>query len=888
MLVKFGANFTIPFGYASIVWPATGVILGMYFLFGPSVLIGAFISLVITSFQDPQLSLLPSYILVLWAAISTFQLFLIKYLIVRFYKLPMNINKPVETIRLLLLIGPLASLIFSVVFFIGLWSTVDAELEILLYISTVKWVGEFFGIMFLTPVFLFLYKNKFVRQTKRATAAILTSVFSFILITSIFLLVSNINYKEKQQNFINTTQPFIEQFKITQTKIQHHIKSLDGLFQASLLVSRDEFKQFTQKIRNLNTKINALAWLPYVTHAQRAVFESSLAEQNITDPQIKQLTNSGISVASEQLSYIPIYYIEPMDHNTGAIGLDVSTHPIVSESAIKATQTRSYALTPLLSLISNPDKVTGMIVYYPIFVKNNLGVEEFKGLVEATFEINVLLSEIYEQLGKGRFAYELSYGDNNRFRQINYNVNSIFTYTLDTQMFDKKASLSFASTLELESKLVTWTHLSIMLVGSIIGIVFVMFVFFIVTFNSNLTRKINESTAELIKKNDELEAANQAKNLFLANISHEYRTPLNAIIGFTEIATRETTDLIAKSYLFKIDNASNILLNIVNDVLDLSKMQAGELNLEDIPFQPSVVTTSVVEMLNANAKDKSISLVCEFERSFDRWVEGDELRFKQIIINLLTNAIKFTPTGGVKVCGECIDNEDDTRTLILKVIDTGIGIKVEDQERLFTSFAQAEDSTTRKYGGTGLGLSIVKQLCGLMGGDILLSSEVGKGSEFIVKLTLPKATPIDKVEHVQDNHLTEQHSTEDFSIQNMNVLVVEDNKINQMIVQKQLLSLSVRCDLVDDGQQALDYLDDKIPDLILMDLQMPVMDGFTAAAKIKQDVKLKNIPIVILSASVGKVDRDKAAELYIFDFIYKPFKQADLVKVLNKFAPAIK
>lgn len=883
--MKLGSNFTIPFGYASIVWPATGVILGIYFLFGRNVLIGAFISLVITSFQDPHLSLLPSYTLLLWSVISIFQLVLIKYLIVRLCKLPIHINKPVEVIKFLLLIGPLTSFIFSFIFFIGLWFSSDIDMELLVYISTVKWIGEFFGIIFLAPVFLFFYKNQFVRQTKRASAAILTSLFSFILVTSIYLLVSNINYKEKQQAFINTTQPFIEQFNITQTKIKHHTKALDGLFQASLLVSRDEFKQFIQKIRNLDTKINTLAWLPYITHAERAAFEAALTEQNITNPQIKQLTNNGIIVATDQLSYIPIYYIEPMTDNAGAIGLDVSTHPIVSESAIKATQTRSYALTPLLPLIRNPDKVTGMIVYYPIFVKNNLDVEEFKGLVEATFEINVLLSKIYNQLGEGRFTYELSYGEDNAFRQKNYNVNSIFTYTLDTQMFDKNASLSFASTPELESKLVNWTHLSIMLVGSVIGIIFVMFVFFIVTFNSNLTRKVNESTAELIKKNDELEAANQAKNLFLANISHEYRTPLNAIIGFTEIATRETTDLIAKSYLFKIDHASNILLNIVNDVLDLSKMQAGELNLENIPFQPSVVTTSVVEMLNTYAKEKSISLSCNFERSFERWVEGDELRFKQIIINLLTNAIKFTSTGGVKVSGECIDNVNDTRTLILKVIDTGIGIKTEDKERLFTSFAQAEDSTTRKYGGTGLGLSIVKQLCDLMGGDINLTSEVDKGSVFTINLTLPKSTSIVKAELTQERQQTLKENLKDVVIQNMNVLVVEDNAINQMIIKKQLSSLSVNCDLVDDGQKALDYLNDNIPDLILMDLQMPVMDGFTAASKIKQDVKLQNIPIVILSASVGKADRDKAAELYIFDFIYKPFKQADLIQVLNKFAP---
>jgi signal transduction histidine kinase/CheY-like chemotaxis protein len=881
LLVKLSSIFTLPFGYASIVWPVTGVILGMYFLFGRWILIGALLSSLLTVYQDSQLSLIPPYLTATWALISISQFVFTKYLVVRVCKLPININKPINTIKFLFLTGPFTSFIFSFIFFVGMWFTLDLKIETLMYISAVKWIGEFFGIVFLTPIFLFLYKNEFVRRTRQGTAAILTSLFSYILISSLFLVVSNIDYKEKRQDFINTTDPFIEQFNITQTKIKHHLKSLDGLFQASTFVDKNEFKQFTKKISNINTKIRALAWLPYVTHEQRAKFEQALKDENIANSKIRQLTSTGISTALEQKSYIPIFYIEPMEENIAAIGLDVSTHPVVSESVMKAIHNKNYAISPLLSLAQQQDNLSGIIVYYPIYIKNEIGVEQFTGLVEVIFEIDVLLSDIYKQLGEGNFTYQLSYDDNNNlFKQESHHEDSIFTYSFDITMFDKNGSLTFDSTTEFEYKLINWAHLSIMVVGLIIGVVCVMFVFFIVSFNSNLTRKVTESTAELLKKNDELEAANQAKNLFLANISHEYRTPLNAIMGFTEIAKRETTDEVAKQYLAKIDNASDILLNIVNDVLDLTKMQAGEMALESIAFQPSAVTTSVVEMFNSKAKEKSISLTCDFAPSYDLWVQGDELRFKQIIINLLNNAIKFTDNGGVSIWGECIDNDDRTRTLLLKVIDTGIGIKLEDQERLFSSFAQAESATTRKYGGTGLGLSIVKQLCGLMGGDIQLTSDVAKGSEFTVKLNLPKSVPLSKESRAGQ----QLGSSKTGAIKDMNVLVVEDNKINQTIVQKQLVSLGARCDLADDGQQALNYLKHNTPDLILMDIQMPVMDGFTASTKIKQDLRLQHIPIVILSASVGKEDRDKASSLGIVDFIYKPFKQADLFKALSKYS----
>jgi signal transduction histidine kinase len=881
--VKLGTSFTLPFGYVSIIWPASGVILGMYLLFGRSVLVGVILSSIFTMTQDTDFDSLPSYSIFIFSTISILQPVFSKFLITHFCALPININKPKKTLNFLLLTGPVASLASNLVFVVCLWFIVDIDVTTLAYIGVVKWIGDTISVVFFTPIFLFLYKNKFVKKARHTLPSILTSVCCFLLVSFIFLFVTNDDYEDKKVNFVRTTQPFIEQFNITQAKIKHHLKSLDGLFQASTDVTRNDFYKFTNIISNTDTKIRGLAWLPYIHGDDRAKFESLLQKEMLTDIHIKKLTDKGLVTAPEQSLYIPIYFVEPLDINRAAIGLDISTHPIVSETVIKAINTKNYALSPLTSLAQQPNKRTSMIVYYPIYTTELQAAEDFMGLVEVVFEINVLLSDIYNQYGVDEFTYKFNYEKDSIYSQNSQNDqnrHSLFTHSVDIDMFDKKAQLSFSSTPDFERSLINWGYLSIMVAGCIIGVICVMFVFFIVTFKSSLTRKVNEGTAELLNKNNELQAANEAKNLFLANISHEYRTPLNAIMGFTEIAKRETSDNVAKDYLSKIDNASNILLNIVNDVLDLSKMQAGEFTLESIAFKPSEVTKSVIEMLNKNANEKSITLTCEFCSSFDLWVNGDELRFKQIIINLINNAIKFTSSGGVKVWGECIDDTDDTRCLIVKVIDTGIGIKLEDQERLFTSFAQAESSTTRKYGGTGLGLSIVKQLCALMDGDIQLISEVGQGSEFIIRLKLGKSTPVDKQSVPAKNELDNQKI--DFS--NMNVLVVEDNKVNQMIVQKQLSSLGAKSDLAGDGQEALDYLADNMPDIILMDIQMPNMDGFTASHKIKHDARLEHIPIVILSASVGKEDRDKASALGIFDFINKPFKQADLLRVLIKHA----
>jgi CheY-like chemotaxis protein/anti-sigma regulatory factor (Ser/Thr protein kinase) len=348
-------------------------------------------------------------------------------------------------------------------------------------------------------------------------------------------------------------------------------------------------------------------------------------------------------------------------------------------------------------------------------------------------------------------------------------------------------------------------------------------------------------------------------------------------MGFSEIALREIKDKNALEFFTKIEESSKILLSIVNDVLDTSKIQAGEINLENRPFSPSAVAQKVIDMLIVKATDKSITINRNFTSNFDLHVEGDDNRFKQIIINLLNNAIKFTHNGSISISGDSYDIDDKFRTLTLIIKDTGIGINKEDQKNLFIPFAQATSTKTREYGGTGLGLAIVKQLCSLMGGNITLRSQPDKGSTFTVTITLPK------IEKKSDFLSPKLNKLKDSNYKEIKVLVVEDNKVNQFIVSKQLDFKGITCDFANDGLMALSYLKTKTPDLILMDLQMPNMDGFTASNLIKKNRALQNIPIVIISASVSNEDKEKASLLGINDFINKPFYQDDLLAVIDKY-----
>ncbi|RHW77632.1 response regulator [Colwellia sp. RSH04] len=877
LLVQLGSLFVLPFGITSVIWPAAGVILGLYLVYGFPVLVGAFFSTLLCYFLDEKMAAMPPYILLVLALINIAKFYISRVLAERFI-LPIKVHLAADIIKFLVFIGPVAAFLPAIAFFAALiWQT-NLSIDVITFISASKWIGEFISMVFITPIILFLTQNKFVRKGKRPLASTLTTFVIIVVIYAIYFLLNFLQQSEKEQQFRAATAPFIERTYLATEIINANLKSLNGVIKVNEHLSIKQFSGFTSRIINDDIKLRALGWLPLVLASEREKFEALLVEQSLSSNGIKQLTTTGLKPAAEKDYYLPIKYLSPLEVNQAAIGLDVSSHPLIKESVSSAINNKQSVITPMVPLVQQMDKYTGVIVYSPVFSSLSGAKPTLIGLVEAVFELDKLFFNVHQRTAHDDYSFQLSYGENNVFQSPLYNENNVFKYKVNLKLFDKKATITFTSTQEFERRLINWQGLIVIVISCLIGIVCVMFVFFIVTYNTSLKKTVEDKTKQLVEQNSELMAANKAKNLFLANISHEYRTPLNAIIGFTDIAQREVEDKAALEYLAQIQASSDILLKIVNDVLDTSKIQSGELALESRAFNPSVATQQVVDMLNEKAIEKSIVVETELAESFSLWVLGDETRFKQILLNLLSNGIKFTKQGRVLIKAETKAGEQGMRVLVVSVKDSGIGINREAQEQLFQPFTQAEHSTTRKYGGTGLGLAIVKQLCVMMGGDIKLNSEIGQGSEFVFDITLPVTDAI------VPSKSSPASSTENKALTNLKILVVEDNRVNQIVVKKQLASLDLTCDIAGDGQDALEYLAKHIPDLILMDLQMPNMDGFTASEIIKNDAKLKHIPIVILSASVGAEDKQRAAELGIYDFIHKPFKLDELLKILCKYA----
>lgn len=405
---------------------------------------------------------------------------------------------------------------------------------------------------------------------------------------------------------------------------------------------------------------------------------------------------------------------------------------------------------------------------------------------------------------------------------------------------------------------------------------------------TDITHK-REFENQIIQSRVDLEKA-KAKDSFLANMSHEIRTPLNAIIGFTELLGRTNLDKEQSNYLEIIESALKNLNVIVNDILDLSKLESGKVELENQPFLMEVLLKQIVQMHLNKAKSKNIKLLFSYDSGIPECLFGDETRISQILINLISNAIKFTNKGYVELRVTELSRENDQVKINFSVRDTGIGIDREKLGLIFERFTQAEESTTRLYGGTGLGLSIVKSLIELHKGELNVESMPGIGSDFSFDLFFT-------ISNVKPEKTTAIVNTDSKinNLKGLSILIIEDNEHNQILASKYLEMNGADVVIAGNGKLGIEALNNGNIDLILMDIQMPVMDGIEATIAIRQELNL-NIPIIGCSAHALESEKKKCLNAGMDGYLTKPYKEKDLIDVImnyklnsefNKKAPMI-
>lgn len=394
--------------------------------------------------------------------------------------------------------------------------------------------------------------------------------------------------------------------------------------------------------------------------------------------------------------------------------------------------------------------------------------------------------------------------------------------------------------------------------------------------------KGNKALNELIKAKKELEMSVKVKEQFLANMSHEIRTPMNAIVGFTNLLLKTEIGSEQKQYVDAIKTSGENLLVIINDILDFSKMQSGKFSFEKIELSLSQLISTLTELMLPKSVEKNIKLSTKIDKQIPDKLIGDPTRLSQIILNLVGNAIKFTDKGEVHIEANLISEQDSFVDLQFSIIDTGIGISEDKLLTIFQGFTQASNETTRKYGGTGLGLTIVKQLIELQGGQISVTSEVGKGSAFTFNLQFKKAekSTIEKTDpHIEDIEIR--------SIEGLNVLLVEDNLLNQVLAKKVLTDWKWNVEIAENGVVACEKAQEGDYDVILMDIQLPEMDGYEATRLIRkmENPSKSNVPIIAMTAHAMSGESEKCKDIGMDEYISKPF---DVKNLYNKIISVIK
>jgi len=909
---KVGLLLSIPPGYATLIWPSSGIALGGILIFGfriwPGILLGSFLVNVWTGFDGSsvvttlQSLIAPGFV----AAGAALQAVIGGILLHRFAAFPNSLPSEREVISFFFFGGILGCLVNASIGTITLITAGIVPPSNAFTNFATWWGGDVMGVLIFTPLMLvWLSKPRDVWAPRRLTVTLPTLV-AFGLVVLAVSFGSNWERERLTAQFEHQTSTIASTLDKYLALHVDVIRSLTSFYAASEKIDRREFAQFVERPLEIYPGIQALSWNPRILDKNRESYENSIRNEGHKDFRITERNSENRLVgAHNRDQYITVNFIEPFAKNRKAFGFDVASNPTRKKALEQARDTGKAIATGRITLVQETAKQFGILIFVPVY-KNGMPHDtiaerrnNLAGYMVGVFRGGDIVAAALQGLKQKGIEYRLideSAPKGQQFlHQSSQARQSIETLT-EEGVFGASLPIKMSFPILIGER--QWrlditpnqTYLAanrpdnvwlILVIGMVMTAMVEAFVLVISGRNSVLEKTVGARTLALNTAKKEAEKANKAKSEFLATMSHEIRTPMTAVLGVADLILESKISSQTRQQVKRIRTATLSLMQIINDILDISKFDAEKLEFEYADFNAPLLITEVVDLFREQQKGHhrdNLEIAANIDPGFPTGVYSDPVRIRQILINLLGNAIKFTEKGSVTLSAR-LEHGGKGEFLKFSIQDTGIGIKPENLKSLFDDFTQADTSITRRYQGTGLGLAISKRLVEKMGGEIGVESEFGKGATFWFTIPYSPAKT-----DVSETSATYRPSiiTKVWAKQPLNILLAEDNQLNQMIIPALLKSMGHQVMIAGNGIEALEQFRHNDFDVILMDIRMPEMSGLDATRAIRQlDGPKAAIPIIALTADAMKDNRTKCLEAGMDEMATKPIDRNNLAMIIN-------